>query len=70
MQLFVRHQVLMVVRYPDYHHLGCDTIQFGTCVPALPIFKEDMSITLKMKHQTALKMMVTCLANCTVSNQR
>jgi hypothetical protein len=32
--LFVRFQVLVVVRYPDYCHLGCDAIQFGAWVPA------------------------------------
>jgi len=50
----------MAVRYPDYRHLACDDVQFGTWVPIfqeylLPIFKADMSFTLKIKHQTASK---------------
>jgi hypothetical protein len=73
--LFVRFQVLTMVRYPDYSHLGRDAVYFGTWVP---IFQGDLLPYLQSRSVFYPKdetpdcskiMFVTCLPNCTVSHQ-
>ena len=72
MRLFVRFQVLVVVRYPYYSHLGCEAIQFGTWVP---IFQGYLLHQLQSRYvfysedetrDCSEIMFDTCLGNSTV----
>jgi hypothetical protein len=66
----------VVVRYPDYHHLGCDAIQFCTRVPILqgyplPQLQSRYVFYPKDERPDCSEILFdTCLANCTVSHQR